>query len=49
MLSSGSQTVDTLLANGNLSAGELSAALLEMEMNGIVIGMPGKKYKLNNH
>ncbi len=49
MLSCGSQTVDTLLANGNLSAGELSAALLEMEMNGIVIGMPGKKYKLNNH
>lgn len=42
----GEKTVDILLAESNLKAGELSATLLEMEMNGWLISLPGKRYKL---
>lgn len=46
LLLSGEKTVDTLLAESHLKAGELSATLLEMEMNGWLISLPGKRYKL---
>lgn len=46
LLSQNERTIDELLALGNISAGELSATLLEMEMNGLVKSFPGKRYKL---
>lgn len=46
LLSQSEKTLDTLLANGNIAAGELSATLLEMEMNGLIKSLPGKRYKL---
>lgn len=47
LLHSGEKTMDSLLAESGLSAGELSATLLEMEMNGLILGLPGKRYKLS--
>ncbi|MFM9481402.1 DprA-like winged helix domain-containing protein [Streptomyces scabiei] len=29
-----------------MSGGEIAATLLEMEMNGMVVSLPGKRYKL---
>ncbi len=39
-------SIDALLAKCNLTSGELSATLLDMEMNGVIVSLPGKRYKL---
>jgi len=46
VLKDGESGIDILLAKCNLNSGELSATLLEMEMNGVVVSLPGKRYKL---
>jgi DNA processing protein len=46
VLKEGESGIDILLAKCNLNSGELSATLLEMEMNGVIVSLPGKRYKL---
>jgi DNA processing protein len=46
LLAENEKNVDVLLTELNLSSSELSAILLDMEMNGIIKSLPGKKYKL---
>ncbi len=46
VLEEGENGIDILLAKCNLNSGELSATLLEMEMNRVVVSLPGKRYKL---
>ncbi len=46
VLKGGESGIDILLAKCNLNSGELSATLLEMEMNGVIVSLPGKRYKL---
>ena len=46
ILSTGEQSIDALLTRSELNSGELSALLLEMEMNGVIVSLPGKRYKM---
>jgi DNA processing protein len=38
--------IDRLVLETKLDAGSMAAILLEMEMNEIVLSLPGKRYKL---
>jgi DNA processing protein len=38
--------IDTIVARSGMSNGEIAATLLEMEMNGMIVSLPGKRYKL---
>ncbi|MBL0309828.1 MAG: DNA-protecting protein DprA [Bacteroidetes bacterium] len=39
--------IDQLLSVSGMSSSQLAGILLEMEMNGLVLSLPGKRYKLN--
>ncbi|MEI7802946.1 MAG: DNA-protecting protein DprA, partial [Bacteroidota bacterium] len=39
--------IDELMLTLTLSSSQLASALLTLELNGVVKGMPGKMYKLN--
>jgi DNA processing protein len=40
--------IDRIVALSEMSGGEIAATLLEMEMNGVIVSLPGKRYKLIN-
>ena len=40
--------IDRIVALSEMSGGEIAATLLEMEMNGVLVSLPGKRYKLIN-
>ncbi len=42
----GETDIDTLTVNCEASSGSLAVVLLEMEMNGMLVSLPGKRYKL---
>lgn len=42
----GETDIDTLTANCEAHSGSLAVVLLEMEMNGLLVSLPGKRYKL---
>ncbi|HWB62171.1 MAG TPA: DNA-processing protein DprA [Chitinophagales bacterium] len=42
----GEVEIDKLAEGANLSASSLAATLLEMEMNNLIVSLPGKRYKL---
>ncbi len=46
LLSSGPSDVDTLVQNSRLSAGAVQAALLTLELGGLVKRLPGKQFSL---
>jgi DNA processing protein len=41
--------IDRIVALSNLSGGEIAATLLEMEMSGVIVSLPGKRYRLINN
>lgn len=45
VLKDGETDIDTLSIKTGMSTGELAAVLLEMEMNALLVSMPGKRYK----
>ena len=42
----GDVEIDKLAHESGMSSSSLAASLLEMEMNGIIVSLPGKRYKL---
>lgn len=48
LLSQEELEIDRLVLLSEMSGGEIAAILLEMEMNGMVLSLPGKRYKLVN-
>jgi DNA processing protein len=38
--------IDRLVSLSGLSAGEIASTLLEMEMNNVLVALPGKRYKI---
>ncbi|MFN8287962.1 MAG: DNA-processing protein DprA [Chitinophagales bacterium] len=42
----GESDIDTLTALCEINSGSLAVTLLEMEMNGLLVALPGKRYKL---
>jgi DNA processing protein len=40
--------IDRMVALSEMSSGEIAATLLEMEMSGVLVSLPGKRYKLIN-
>jgi DNA processing protein len=38
--------IDRLVTLSEMSGGEIAATLLEMEMSGVIVSLPGKRYKL---
>jgi DNA processing protein len=42
----GEMEIDKLAIETGMNAGSLAATLLEMEMNGLVVSLPGKRFKL---
>ena len=40
--------IDRIVALSEMSGGEIAATLLEMEMSGVLVSLPGKRYKLVN-
>jgi DNA processing protein len=38
--------IDRIVSLSEMSGGEIAATLLEMEMNGVIVSLPGKRYKL---
>ena len=41
--------IDRIVALSEMSGGEIAATLLEMEMSGVILSLPGKRYKLINN
>jgi DNA processing protein len=46
ILKEGESVIDVMLGKSGLPSGELSSTLLEMEMNDLIVSLPGKRYKL---
>ena len=40
--------IDRIVSLSEISGGEIAATLLEMEMSGVIVSLPGKRYKLVN-
>ena len=41
--------IDRIVTLSEMSGGEIAATLLEMEMSGMIVSLPGKRYKLVNN